>query len=247
MTESSIILNNVLCITNNSTGTPSTGTFGSNGAKIILATGSTTNSPYAIGIGTNELWYGVPSGSSYTFYGGQSGVQQLMKLNSAGNLNACSIGNYELWTMIPNFQYSGSWENKGLKMEKIISVGPTILIQDSISAPWYPITVSQSGTYRITITTGGSTCAGTYPLGGIWFGINATTGHDETDHPMASSSSCGGTCVTSIVSFASSQVFYFKCRYDTNFTFQTPIARRQQITIEKLSDDIYHQILMPPL
>lgn len=243
MTESSIILNNVLCITNNSTGTPTTGTFGSNGTKIVLATGSTTNSPYAIGIGTNDLWYGVPSGSSYTFYGGQSGVQQLMKLNSVGNLNARSIGNYELWTMKPNFQYTGSWENKGVQMVRVISVGPEILEQSDTSL-WYPVRVLQSGTYRITITTGGSTCADTYPTGGIWFGINGVNDHDATDHPMASSSSCSGVCVTSIVSFASSQVFYFKCRYDRSFTFGADMARRQQITIEKLSDDIYAPILM---
>lgn len=245
MTESSIILNNTLCITNNSTGTPSTGIFGSSGTKIVLSTGSSTNSPYAIGIGTNDLWHGVPSGTSYTFYGGQSGTQELMTLSSIGNLNARTIGNYEVWTMKPNFQYSGPWVNRGVQLEKVISVGPTMLTQ-STDAPWYPVQVSQTGTYRITITTGGSTCADTYPEGGgIWFGITATSGHDPTDYPFASSGQCQGNCTTSTVSFAGSQIFYFKCRFSTSFTFGEPMARKQQITIEKLSDAIIPSILIP--
>jgi hypothetical protein len=86
MTEPDKFLTNTLAIFNASTGLPTTGTFGGTGTKIILSTGTNIATPYALGINTNTLWYGVPSGASHVFYGGNSGTQELLRVNQDGRL-----------------------------------------------------------------------------------------------------------------------------------------------------------------
>ena len=89
MSESSVILNHLLCVTNQSTGPATTGTFGGSGTKIILSTGTTTTSPYALGIGESSLWLGTPSGASHIFY---CGTTEQARISSSGLIIASIAG-----------------------------------------------------------------------------------------------------------------------------------------------------------
>jgi hypothetical protein len=79
MTEPTNIILNTLTLSN-ATGAPTTGTVGGTGTKLILSTGSSTGTPFALGSNTNMMWYGVPSGASHVFYGGNSGTQELLRI-----------------------------------------------------------------------------------------------------------------------------------------------------------------------
>jgi hypothetical protein len=91
-------------VTNTTFGLPTTGPFGGTGTEIILSTGTSTGTPYALGMNTNTLWYGVPSGASHVFYGGNSGTTELLRLGPSGAMlakpNVClSIVMSGTWTM----------------------------------------------------------------------------------------------------------------------------------------------------
>lgn len=60
---------------------PANGEFGSNGTRIILYNGSSTEPPYALGINTNTLWYGTASIGSHRFY---TGINERLVINSSG-------------------------------------------------------------------------------------------------------------------------------------------------------------------
>lgn len=60
---------------------PANGEFGSNGTRIILYNGSSTEPPYALGINTNTLWYGTASTGSHRFY---TGTNERLVINSFG-------------------------------------------------------------------------------------------------------------------------------------------------------------------
>lgn len=60
---------------------PANGQFGSNGTRIILYDGSSTEPPYALGINTNTLWYGTSSTGSHRFY---TGTNERLVINSSG-------------------------------------------------------------------------------------------------------------------------------------------------------------------
>jgi hypothetical protein len=49
--------------------TPDPGTYGSNGVRIVLWPGSSTGYPYAIGMNNSTMWFGVPGGARFSFFG----------------------------------------------------------------------------------------------------------------------------------------------------------------------------------
>lgn len=75
---------------------PANGIYGSDGTRLILYTGSSTATPFALGIDGSTMWYGVPTGSSHKWY---SGTTNTMILYSGGGLSV-SGGFYGL--LFPN-------------------------------------------------------------------------------------------------------------------------------------------------
>jgi hypothetical protein len=63
--------------------TPSTGTYGSVGTRIVLWPGSSSGYPYAIGMTGNTMWFGVPSGQRFSFFGGGS---ERVRIEADGNV-----------------------------------------------------------------------------------------------------------------------------------------------------------------
>lgn len=69
------------------TGTPTNGTWGSAGSRIILWPGSATATPYQLGIAPSEMWIGVPSPASWSVFRGtdrQLIVRPTMPIGSVG-------------------------------------------------------------------------------------------------------------------------------------------------------------------
>jgi hypothetical protein len=65
-------------------GAPANGTYGGNdGTRLILWPGSSTVTPYALGINNSMLWYTVPSTAVHAWY---TGTAERMRLTSAGIL-----------------------------------------------------------------------------------------------------------------------------------------------------------------
>ena len=66
------------------------GNVASTGAKIILMNGSSTETPYALGVNTNILWYSVPSTGKYIWY---TGTSQIINIYNDGVLEFISNTN----------------------------------------------------------------------------------------------------------------------------------------------------------
>jgi hypothetical protein len=62
---------------------PSTGTYGSNGARIVLWPGSSTGYAYAIGMASNTMWFGIPDGQRFSFFGG---THERVRIEAGGNV-----------------------------------------------------------------------------------------------------------------------------------------------------------------
>lgn len=69
-------------------GTPANGTMGGTGTRLVLYRGDATNTPNALGIGTNTMWYGTNSTGTHEWY---AGTQRTMTLDSAGTLSSASV------------------------------------------------------------------------------------------------------------------------------------------------------------
>ena len=78
--------------TSNGLNTPQTGSYGSNGERIILSAGGTGIYPSSIGISSNSQWYSVPTSSNHVFYIGGSSIFEINSVGSGvtGNFN-CTI------------------------------------------------------------------------------------------------------------------------------------------------------------
>lgn len=71
-------------VIDNSVGSlPANGTLGSNGTRLILFPGSTTEPPFALGYNANMLWYGTRSGGNHSFF---IGTTERMRIKSDGNV-----------------------------------------------------------------------------------------------------------------------------------------------------------------
>jgi len=69
---------------NATTGSPTTGTTGGDGTRVILNPGSVSAVPSALGVDTGSvLWRSVPSGGTHSWF---VGTGEKMRLNSSGNL-----------------------------------------------------------------------------------------------------------------------------------------------------------------
>ena len=82
-------------------GSPSNGTYGGNGDRLILWKGTTTTPPFGLGIGFLTLWNSVPAGGYFSWF---NGLVEKMRLSSStldvyGNLNAS--GNVGIGTTVP--------------------------------------------------------------------------------------------------------------------------------------------------
>jgi hypothetical protein len=65
-------------------GAPANGVYGgNNGTRLILWPGSTSGTPYALGIDNSTLWYGVPTSAVHRWY---TGTTERMILSSTGNV-----------------------------------------------------------------------------------------------------------------------------------------------------------------
>ena len=76
-------VNGKAVINNYATSAPGNGFFGSIGTKLILYDGSDINTPYALGINSATLWYGVPTAGNHRFY---TGTTERMVIDSAGDV-----------------------------------------------------------------------------------------------------------------------------------------------------------------
>jgi hypothetical protein len=102
-------VNGKVYIDNNSTSNPANGTLGSNGTRLILLSGSPTETPYSLGIGTNTLWYATGSTGSHNFYTGTTNIATFLNtsfetliLKSPTNIN------YQLLLAPPNATSGGA-------------------------------------------------------------------------------------------------------------------------------------------
>ncbi|MFZ9340357.1 MAG: tail fiber protein, partial [Ilumatobacteraceae bacterium] len=83
-------------------GLPANGTYGGNdGTRIILWPGSSTATPYALGINGSTLWYGVPTGSAHRWF---EGTTERMSLASGGV--TISSGDNSITKYGPNSSWS---------------------------------------------------------------------------------------------------------------------------------------------
>lgn len=64
-------------------GVPANGILGSTGTKLILTEGTVSDTPYAIGTGTGNLWYGTGATGEHRFY---TGINQRMVISSTGSV-----------------------------------------------------------------------------------------------------------------------------------------------------------------
>lgn len=79
--EKTVHFGNYLVATNNLLETPTTSTYGGNGSRFIISSGSLTTTPYAIGIENGHMWNSSPFGG-YKWYTNTSASMQL----TTGNL-----------------------------------------------------------------------------------------------------------------------------------------------------------------
>jgi hypothetical protein len=63
--------------------TPDPGTTGSIGVRIVLWPGSSTSYAYAIGMASSTMWFGIPDGARFSFFGAGS---ERMRINASGNV-----------------------------------------------------------------------------------------------------------------------------------------------------------------
>jgi hypothetical protein len=99
--------------------TPTNGTYGSGGTRLILWPGTDTNTPYSLGIAGGTLWYLVPTSAIHAFY---VGTTERMRINASGfvgiNTNdpkcqlqvngICNINNGSPVAVPLNYMQSGS-------------------------------------------------------------------------------------------------------------------------------------------
>jgi len=71
-------------------GIPSNGIYGSASTKLILKEGTVGSTPYALGVDTNSLVYGVSSGANHDFY---SGTNKIATIGTSGTLNITTTTN----------------------------------------------------------------------------------------------------------------------------------------------------------
>jgi len=76
------------------TGAPVNGTYGGDGARLILYPGSASSVAYSLGISGGTLWYATPAGTTYhAFY---NGTNEKMKIDSGGTISC--TGNINMGT-----------------------------------------------------------------------------------------------------------------------------------------------------
>jgi hypothetical protein len=68
-------------IHNGLTATPTNGTYGNDGTRLILWPGADTNTPYSLGIAGGTLWYSVSTNAIHAFY---VGTTERMRINASG-------------------------------------------------------------------------------------------------------------------------------------------------------------------
>lgn len=78
-------VNGKAVINNTLTSIPANGILGSNGTRLILLEGTVSETPYALGINSGELWYGTSSTGIHNFY---SGTNKTLTLDTLGNITA---------------------------------------------------------------------------------------------------------------------------------------------------------------
>lgn len=62
---------------------PINGEMGGDGSRIVLWSGNATNTPFALGIGSSSLWYGVPTSGNHIWY---NGTTEAMRISSGRNV-----------------------------------------------------------------------------------------------------------------------------------------------------------------
>ena len=86
-------VNGKLRVYDGSTGAPASGLNGGAGTRVILWPGTTTGTPFGFGINSSNMWLGVPSTASISFY---NGTTESMKLNASGQLGIGKSPSYAL-------------------------------------------------------------------------------------------------------------------------------------------------------
>jgi hypothetical protein len=80
-----------LYVNNGNNASPSTGTFGGSGTRIVLWPGGVSSCPFAFGIDTASMWYGIDADTSYhRWFGGTTEMMYLTNSNLSviGNITA---------------------------------------------------------------------------------------------------------------------------------------------------------------
>ena len=62
--------------------TPTNGTYGNDGTRLILWPGAVDNTPYSFGISGGTLWYTVPTGAIHAFF---VGTTERLRIDSGGS------------------------------------------------------------------------------------------------------------------------------------------------------------------
>ncbi len=81
--SSALHVNGQAFVYNGSTGSPTTGTLGGTGTRVVLWPGDGSNHPYAMGINNGQQWYGVPTTARHAFF---TGGTERMTITSRGNV-----------------------------------------------------------------------------------------------------------------------------------------------------------------
>jgi hypothetical protein len=94
--EARLHVNGRAIVDDGTTGTPTNSTWGSTGSRIILSPGSATETPYQLGIATNEMWIGVPSPASWSVFRGTDRQLIVRPTSPACNVN----GSYDFPSIV---------------------------------------------------------------------------------------------------------------------------------------------------
>jgi hypothetical protein len=171
------------------TGTPTNGTYGGDGTRLILYPGSATTLAYQIGISGGRMWYAVPSGStSHAFY---AGTAEIMKVDSGGSISC--TGNIYMGTdnNYPDIRLgsangnnisiatvAGSFSTSALVNDMVIRSSNRLLLQSGMGKASIKIGTNNNialgidtpTTYPITIGSsldGTATTLPTYAIAGV--------------------------------------------------------------------------------
>jgi hypothetical protein len=95
--ETNLHIQGKCCVDTTAVGLPANGVYGgNNGTRIVLWKGTGESCPYALGITSSTLWYGVPAGTSHRWYKGTTNVMSYET-------------NDRFWIYFPSAQ--GGWQN----------------------------------------------------------------------------------------------------------------------------------------